>query len=172
MTGARGRVEGGLVVIRENIFLDAEIRILARVGNAYGHACSALRAPIGKRTEYGFLTNRAKWAIGIIAVTVLLSIPFPMTVLSEARIAPAYPVLITAPLNAVIKKIHIEPNTLVKKDTPLFAFDKTELKSSAKGSDKRVRVLLADRARAEQKGFSDAQSRAELSLIAARLAQA
>ena len=100
-----------------------------------------------------------------------MNIPIPITILSDARIAPANPILITAPLNAVIKKIHIEPNTEVQANTPLFSFDKTDLSSAAKISEKRVAVLLADRIRAEQKGFNDQNARAELSLVSARLAQ-
>jgi len=171
LIGVRSQNEGGLIVLRSTKFTQSETRILGRIGNAFGHALSALAAPVKAQDEITVRVQRRKWAMAMVAVLLLLAVPVPMTVLGDARIVPAKPVLITAPLNAVIKTIHVAPNTDVKKGTPLFTFDKTELKSSVRISGKRVTVLKADRARAEQKGFNDPQSRAELSLISARLAQ-
>jgi len=171
MMGVRGKLEGALILLRETSFSDAEMRVLGRIGNAYGHTCSALRAPTGPKTNDTNRSKQMKWFATALTLVAVLSFPVPITVLGDARISPAKPVLITAPLNAVIKKIHIEPNTLVLKDTPLFSFVDTELRSTAKISEKRVSVLLANRARAEQKGFNDAAARAELGLIKARLAQ-
>jgi len=171
LIGVRGHHEGGLIILRSTKFTQSETRILGRIGNAFGHALSALAAPKNAQDKNTVSVRRRKWAMAIVAVLLLLAIPVPMTVLGDARIVPAKPVLITAPLNAVIKTIHVAPNTDVKKGAPLFTFDKTELQSLVRISGKRVTVLKADRARAEQKGFNDPQSRAELSLISARLAQ-
>lgn len=171
MKGARGVREGGLILLRDKSFLEAELNILTRLANSYGHAITALRAPVREMAQNWYRTRGVKFLAAAIALVILLNIPIPLSVLAEARIAPKDPVLITSPLNAVINKIMVRPNTIVARGDTLFDFDKRELKSAATISEKRVSVLRANRLRAEQKGFEDAKARAELGLIEARLAQ-
>ncbi len=171
MKGVRGLREGGLVLLREKPFLEAELNILTRLTNAYGHALTALRAPVRERAQHWYRTRGVKFLAAGVALVILLNIPIPLSVLAEARIAPRDPILVTSPLNAVINRVMVRPNTTVDKGDTLFDFDHRELKSAATISEKRVSVLMANRFRAEQKGFEDAKARAELGLIEARLAQ-
>ena len=72
MIGAHKALEGGLLLFRDQRFSDPEQRILGRIANAYGHTCSALRAPVGQRTGTAHLTGRAKWAIAMAALFAVL----------------------------------------------------------------------------------------------------
>ncbi len=170
LTGPGNRIEGGLVLLRAKPFVEAEMRMLGRLGNAYGSALSALHAPAVKPGKT-VLRKRLLRAGIVIAAIALLAVRLPMSVLAEARVSPSQPMVVTAPIAGVISAIAIKPNQDVMRGDVVLRFDQTELFSNREVAFKRVAVLNAESRRAEAQAFNDPKARAQIALLRARLAE-
>ncbi len=170
LTGPANCIEGGLIVLRSKAFIEAELRMLSRLGNAYGSALTALKAPVAKLHSGGRRKRFIRVGIVICAIA-LLAVRLPMSVLAEARVSPLEPKVVSAPITGVISNIAIKPNQNVKRGDIVLRFDQTELFSSREVAFKRVAVLRADSQRTEAQAFKDPKARAQITLLRAKLAE-
>jgi multidrug efflux pump subunit AcrA (membrane-fusion protein) len=163
------RSEGALLLTRREPFTEAETRILARLGSAFGSAFAARRAPAVHGRS---LLSRRRLAVAASLLAIaLLALPVRLHVLADASVVPIDPIIVAAPLDGVIERLAVEPDRRVSAGDLLFTFDTTDLAAEHDVRDKRVRVLEAEHAAAEQKAFLDERARAELGLTLARLAE-
>jgi len=79
--------------------------------------------------------------------------------------------LVSAPVEGVVKQFHIEPNAQVKAGDLLFSLDDTVLRNRHEIAKKVLDVARADYLRASQKAFSDEQSKANMALLRAEMEQ-
>lgn len=170
LTAPRQRLEGALFVLRAQPFTEGEMRILARLGSAFGSAMLAAEAACAKRTS-GWLRPPRMSLLCAAAATALLCLPIRISVLAEAKIVPREPKIIAAPIDGVIRQVPVRPDQPVARGQLLFMFDDGELAAARVIAEKRVQVLSAEQARAEQSGFRDSKARAEIALLHAKLAE-
>lgn len=168
MTGPRGRLEGGLILLRKTEFNAAECRTLQRLGNAYGSALTALSLRSAPSPR-GLRARHIGAGVALLAALLLMFLRVPITILAEAKIAPVHPTLISAPIDGVIASIDIEPNQRVAEGQSLLQFDTTELYAAKEIAARRLAVLRADSWRAEAQAFTDPKARAEISALRAKL---
>ena len=170
LSGPKSRLEGGLILLRATAFNDSEQRTLARLGNAYGSAMTALSARPGKPAR-----RISKKHIGLalvpLVIALLTFVRLPMTILAEARVSPSEPMMVAAPIDGVISTISIKPNQKVSAGQLLLRFDATELYAAKQVALKRVAVLSADTQRAEAQAFSDTKARAQIAILRAKLTE-
>jgi len=166
-----GKLLGGLWLNRKRKWEAGEISLLEHLCDAYGHAWSALTSHEQSWRQNLFLrvrARKARWGIAALVI-VLMFMPVHQTVLAPAEVLAYRPDIVSAPLDGVIKTFHVEPNTMVTKGDLLFSMDDTTLRNRHDISEKTLAVAEANYMRSAQKAFSDEESKAELSLLNARI---
>lgn len=166
--GPAGWLAGGLFLQRQVPFNDAERRLLLRLAGAYGAAIAA-HAGTRQRAPATAARTRLIAAIAVATVTAALAIPMRAVVLAEAKIVPAEPRIVAAPMDGVVQSVLVKSNETVALGQPLVRYDRTELAAAEQVAARRVGTLGADHARAEAQGFRDPKARAEIGVLVARL---
>ncbi|MCF6322434.1 MAG: restriction endonuclease subunit S, partial [Rhizobiaceae bacterium] len=106
------------VLLSERKFSAGDIAMANRLAETYAHAWDAL---VKSKISLSYLfTKKVTLAIAVFTV-LMMFFPVTMTVLAPVEIIARNPVIVAAPLNGVIEKIEIDPNTRVKKGDLLFA---------------------------------------------------
>ena len=159
-TLADGTVFGGLLLVREQPWLDADTVVAKRLAKTYGHAWAALT---GKRVLRR--TGRAGRMAAIVAIMCLFAggaLPVPITALAPAEIVAVDPFVVAAPIDGVIDEVVIEPNTKVNKGDLLVRFVDTSLRNKLEVAERQVRVARARLKRYSQASFDDPAAKREL----------
>ncbi len=166
-----GALSAGLLFCRETAWEDPEIALVERLADAYGHAFWALGAK--KRPWHqklaSLLPGRGMAWILVLAMVALMFLPVRISALAPAEIVPLDPLIVSAPLEGVIRRFHVEPNQTVKKGRLLFSLDDTALRNEYQVSQKSLAVAVAEHRKAANKAFTDRQSRADVLLLKARI---
>lgn len=156
-----GKVFAGYFMTREQDFHPSEVRATTLATDAYAHAWRALNPEAGKK---GFLrllgTRLTRWAIAALAVAAMFA-PVRQSVLAPSEIVPFDPVVVSAPVDGVVAKFHVDPNTKVEAGTTLLTFDDTETRSKLALAESGLQVAIADYRRATNKSFHDQRSKSE-----------
>lgn len=100
-----------------------------------------------------------RWVLAAI-VTCLL--PVRLTVLAPGELVPAHPVVVRAPVDGVIERIHVAPNQVVQADTVLFEFDRASLASRLAVSEQALATASAEYRQFAQEALSDDKMKAKL----------
>ncbi|SDI18314.1 efflux RND transporter periplasmic adaptor subunit [Pseudomonas panipatensis] len=163
----QGVLFGGLWLAREQPWGAAEQALLGALGDAYGHAWSALQPRLPLRLRW----PRRRIALAIGAAALLLLLPLRQSVLAPAEVVPSGGLVIAAPLDGVIAQVVVRPNQTVKRGDLLVRFDATTLKAQADVAERALAVAEAELKANSQRAFQDAESAARLDLLAARVEQ-
>ncbi|MBF0611306.1 MAG: HlyD family efflux transporter periplasmic adaptor subunit [Magnetococcales bacterium] len=157
----------GLVLIREEAWSEGEQQLLGHMAEVYGHAWRALQP---RRLGVSLLEG-ASWRRWLIpaAVAVAMMIPVRLSELAPAQVVARNPWLVTAPLDGVIQKIHVQPNQLVKEGELLFTLEDTALRNRLEVARKVLAVASAQFQSTRQKAFADERSKGELLMLRAKV---
>jgi hypothetical protein len=104
-----------------------------------------------------------------LAVLLVLLIPVRQTSLAPAEVIALDAETMAAPMDGVVKTIHVRPNATVKKGQVLFSLDDTTLRNRLDVVQKSVAVADAELQSATQKAFDSFQSKGDLSLLNGKL---
>lgn len=116
------------------------------------------------KSRWQRMSRRKKQALALVLVLLVL-FPVRQTALAPAEVIALEAEVVTAPLDGVVKTIHVRPNQAVRQGQPLFSLDDTSLRSRLEVAQKSVQVAEADLMVATQKAFDNAQSKGELALL-------
>ena len=169
MPDRHGEVFGGLLLSRARAWSDREKIVAGRLGEVVAHAFQALEP---RRRLKRWATPRWLVAAIVLAVIAAMFVPVPMTALAPAEIIADDPVLVTAPIDGVIDKIMVDPNTRVRAGDILFAFEQTKLASEAELARRRELVAKARFATSRQAAFSDPKAFRQFAIARAEVALA
>lgn len=167
---ARGELYGGLWLTRSDQWQTGEEALLERLADAYAHAWQAT-----EKQHDSILGSGAKFFHGryrllsLVAILLILMIPVRQSALAPAEVVPIDPVIVTSPLEGVIRDIHIEPNSIVKEGDSLFSLDDTTISNQHTVALKAAEVAQAEYLLAAQKAFNDDESKSELALLRSRI---
>ena len=81
------------------------------------------------------------------------------------------PTVVSAPMDGVVAAIHVEPNQTVKAGTPLLELDDTTLRNRRDVAKRALAVAEAQLQRAAKRAFRDAESKAQVSVLEAKVAE-
>lgn len=123
------------------------------------------RQPITRHWQNLSTTKRRLLALAVVA---LLFIPVRQTALAPAEVIALEAEAMAAPLEGVVKTIHVRPNQSVKAGQPLFSLDDTTLRNRLEVATKSVAVADAELQAATQKAFDSYQSKGDLALLGGR----
>lgn len=165
-----GAVFAGLLITRKSPFTAAETELVEPLIEAYAHASNALQ-PTARNGGAWLRRCLSKWSVRVGALLLaacVLALPVRESALAPAEITPLQPLVVSAPVEGVIKAFHIRPNQPVFAGQLLFSMDDTDIRSQYEIAAKSYDVAKTDYFRAAQKSFSDAESKSELALFKAR----
>ena len=148
---------------------DSVAQMLGAMVPVWAYSWEMLVAP-RQRTLY------ARWrALGPrrrflpLVLLALLLLPVRQSALAPAEVIALDAEVVAAPLDGVLKTVHVRPNQPVRRGDPLFSLDDTTLRNRLEVASKSVRVADAELLAATQKAFDNQQSKAELALLTGRV---
>jgi hypothetical protein len=167
LVSPRGERLGASLLARDEPWREADIALLARLHETYGHAAWALSRRDGLSARLGaWLRRHPRWWMA--AATVALAatlVPVRMSALAPAEVIALDAQAIAAPMDGVISAFHVAPNQPVKRNDLLFTLDDTALAARRDIAAKALEVARADSLLAAQKAFDNDRSRAELAVL-------
>lgn len=161
------QVIGFLWLTRDQPWLEHEVTILERLGEAYAYAWRAVTP--SRVLHWRWHMNRtSSWllAVGILGG---LAIPVPMSTLAPAKIVAKAPVIVSAPIDGVIADILVLPNTMVAKGDVLFHYEDTTFRSEYQVAERNLDVAMAQYRRAAQGAFVEDGQKADVPLLKAEV---
>ncbi|MDE3740003.1 efflux RND transporter periplasmic adaptor subunit [Metapseudomonas resinovorans] len=163
----RGEMFGGLWLAREQPFNEAELALLAQLGETYAHAWLALQP----RKPWRLRWPKKKLLAIAGGLCLLLLVPVRQSVLAPAEVVPLGGRVVAAPLDGVIAEFLVKPNQSVAAGDLLVRFDATSLKAQADVAERTLGVAEAELKANTQRAFADAESSSRIDLLAARVEQ-
>lgn len=169
LRGRGGQVLAWVVFLLETAPKDWQDRALKRLAGGWGYCWDTLagasRHSWRKRWRQWFRPMRLPL---LVAVVLLAFVPVSQTVLAPAEVVSLDARVVAAPLDGVIKAVHVRPNQPVKAGDALFSLDDTTLRNRYEVARESVAVADAELIAATQKAFHDPAHQAELAMLTGR----
>ncbi|MEE9348394.1 MAG: HlyD family efflux transporter periplasmic adaptor subunit, partial [Robiginitomaculum sp.] len=149
---------------RERKWEEKDLHIPTRLAQIYGLQWTAL----GTKKRSRLSGKKKLWLSGAAILGLLtLCIPVPVTSLAPAEIVASAPFIVTAPMDGVIKALHVAPGTFVKSGTPLLSLDDTNYRNELSIAAQEHSVADARLRRASLTAFIDAATKREIAIAKA-----
>ena len=137
----KGKVVGGLIAARERAWPERRKVIASRLSETYSHAWSSLTRD---RAGEGFrLAPRLVGAVVLCALIAAGFIPTPITAIAPVSVVGKDTVLVTSPIDGVMKDILVRPNDPVSAGQVLALVEDTEIRNAAEIAERAVLVAEA-----------------------------
>ncbi len=162
-----GQILGGLWLTRGQPWADHETTVLQRLSEAYAYAWRAVGPSNSRRWRWG-MSRITTWILAV-ATLGALAIPVSMSTLAPAKIVAKDPLIVSAPIDGVIAKILVLPNTVVSEGQVLFKYEDTTFRSEYEISERNLDVAMAQYRRAAQGSFVEAAQKADVPLLKAEV---
>ncbi len=167
------KLSAGLLFFRETPFTNSDVAAVTPLLDAYRYSWYRLDQVRreNKNILGGFTRSRLfKYCLlaGLIAVMFL---PIRESVLAPSSVVPRNPVVVGSPIGGVVDQFHVEPNAAVKKGDLLITLDDRTIKNEVSLAAQELETAKAEYLRSAQNSFSDQDSKSEIELQKARVAQ-
>lgn len=107
-----------------------------------------------------------RWQVAIgVAVILIMLLPVSQTVTAPAEVVAIKPVILSPPVDGVIKEFHVPPNTAVKSGQLIFSLEDSAIRNRFDVGKKELDVALADYRRATAKAFLDEKTREDVDVL-------
>ncbi len=158
---------GWACFLLETPLTPAQDWLLEQLTQTWSYCWEMLVGKPSTRWQPHWLTPN-RWRLLLLALPLALLLPVRQTVLAPAEVVALDAQVVAAPLDGVIKSIHVRPNQSVAKGDLLFSLDDVTLRNRLEVAQKSVAVADAELQSATQKAFDNLQSKAELALLNGR----
>ncbi|MCX7081848.1 MAG: efflux RND transporter periplasmic adaptor subunit [Methylococcales bacterium] len=151
-----------LVLFRETSWHEAELHLLAYLGEAYGYTLALSEA---NQTKVSWQTHVKGHRRGFIVGGLLLAatfFPIHQSVLAEAEVVPHQPNLVRAPLEGVVENFYVLPNESVSAGQKLFSLDKAQLQSRLNVAEETRDIAQTEYLQMTQQALLDPTVKAKL----------
>lgn len=170
LVGAGGESMGGIAYMRAEPFSEAETAVAHWIAQATGFGMWAWRKDrLQLRRWLGSSSVRLAVAGAVTAFVLLGLVPVQINALAPAEITPMNPVLVTSPLDGVVKEVLVKPNQQVKAGAVVALLEDTAIRNRLAVAEKAYDIARADLQRITYKSFTDEASRMELQVLDARV---
>ncbi len=170
----KGEITGGLILTRDTQWNTGEIRLIERIADTYAHAWQALKKENAGVPNFRFSTPKMLFLQFLLMLIIIAAmfLPVRLSVLAPVEIVPLDPMIVSAPIDGVIKQVHVEPNQDVKSGQLLFNFDDTGIRNEYEVSKKAIGVVLTEYDRAKRKALTgDEKSKGDMAVLKAQIEQ-
>ncbi|MFZ9509084.1 MAG: efflux RND transporter periplasmic adaptor subunit [Burkholderiaceae bacterium] len=165
---ARGQQRrGALLLSRETSWTPQELALLTHLATIYGHALD--------RHHRQTLAWRSAWrpallsTLTIAVVAGISIIPIRLSVVAPAEIVARDAFVVAAPIDGVVRQLHVVPNQPVQPDALLAELESGDLKGVQDVAAKALEVSQAELRRSQQASFLDPARKADLALLQAQV---
>ncbi|TNE62713.1 MAG: HlyD family efflux transporter periplasmic adaptor subunit [Alphaproteobacteria bacterium] len=165
-----GPALGGLLLVRAEAWTPTEAALMDEIADAGAHAWQGLLERGQRRIVSKPKLSRRTMLIAGCSLVVLLALPVRLSTIAPAEVVARDPAVVAAPMQGVIREVHVKPNAQVRAGDILYSFEDAELKANDAMARRAVEEAEAELRRASQQAFGDAKGRAEIALRQARLA--
>jgi HlyD family secretion protein len=165
-----GQPSGALLLARDTEWTDSDLALLQEWCQTWLHAWRAKNVPTRTASWRQWLqaSDRAQawyrrkttWAIT--ALLLVLFTPVRMTVLAAGEVVPSQPVVVRAPIEGVIERFDVQPNSTVQKGQALFGFDPILIETRVNVARQSLETALAQYRQTSQMALSDSKFKIEL----------
>ncbi len=152
-----------MLFTRNEEWNENDLRILERLCKLYGCVWNSIGYCV-KQKKLSPLRHRI-WQFGIAGLCILAIWPVSMTTLAPAEIIAANPQIISSPLNGVVEKIHVPPNSFVKKGALIATYIDTQLRNEHALAIEEAAVAKARLDRTRLASFSDGETLREIKIM-------
>ncbi len=101
-------------------------------------------------------------------VFLLIFLPVRLTIIAPGEIVAKQPVVIRAPIDGVLDKFYVEPNSLVKQGQNLFSYDNAALLAKAEGAKQSYMSAEAEYRQTSIASLADSKQKVNLAVIQAK----
>lgn len=166
-----GRRLGVVVYVRDEPWQEDDIELMRLLHGHYAHCLASFQQARPSIAERWRSLRRAPWRLALLGVlaAALAFIPVRLSVLAPAEIIALQSEVVTAPMEGVVRGVHVPPNQPVTQGQLLFSLDDTTLRNRLDITQEALAVARADALAGEQKSFDNPQSKAELSKLRAQV---
>jgi len=154
---------GVLWFARETPWQDNEMALVKRLAETYTHAWFALTGYEKLKTNIYY--EKLVLASVLFIIFSFFVIPVRISTLAPVEVVARDAVIISAPIDGVIREIHPPPNSFVTSGVSLLQYEDTELRNKYDISEKALSVALAEFRQVSQSAFQDARSSSQVSLL-------
>lgn len=169
----------GLWLFRATALSLREKRLLIFWSEQVGFVWQALAQQSRKRAWFEGSSSRSKmmnhkklwWLVAALAVGALF-LPVRQSVLAPAEVVSATPMTVRMPLDGVVKKLWVKPNSAVKKGDLLLELDSQTLDDQLAQAQQQLSIAGAELRVAQQQSFYDASRKASLAILEGKQALA
>ncbi len=98
----------------------------------------------------------------------LVLLPVRLTIISPGEIIASQPMLIRAPIDGVLERFYVEPNSLVKQGQSLFSYDNSALLAKAEGARQAFLSAEAEYRQTSILALSDPKQKVNLAILQAK----
>jgi hypothetical protein len=160
---------GWVVFLLDHPPQSLQAHALQRLLQTWGYCWEMLagRPKLSWQKRWNTLEKNRKRLL-ILGFLSLFLIPVRQTSLAPAEVIALDAEAVAAPIDGVVKTIHVRPNQAVQVGQPLFSLDDTTLRNRLEVAQKSVAVADAELQAATQKAFDSFQSKGDLSLLRGR----
>lgn len=162
----RGKVRGGISFLSARPFGDHDKAMAQRLADTSAHAWAALSP---KDMTWSRLFSKRGLLLALVLLIAIGCIPVRLTVMAPVKVVARDPFVVAAPLDGVVEKVLVEPNTRVRAGDPLFNYELTVLESEHELASGEVAVATAKYQRALQSSFGSGSGKRELALAKSEL---
>lgn len=164
---ADGHVFAGLMLARETPWAETDLLIAQRVAETAAHAWGALAGR--RRLRRSISIPRSLWLLAAAAVVAAGFIPVPLSVLAPFEIVPVSPRIVAAPVDGVVQRIAVPPNSAVTEGQVLFTMNDTAWRNELAIATQEVQVAEARLKQVTQGSIEDPKARRELGVARTEL---
>lgn len=154
---------GVLWLTRETPWQDNEIALVKRLAETYAHAWFAVTG-LDKLTSNIYLERLVLASILFIVFSFLI-IPVRISTLAPVEVTAKDAIIISAPIDGVIKEVVPPPNSIVTPGMSLLKYEDTELRNKYEIAVKALSVAVAEFRQVSQGAFQDIKSSSQVALL-------
>lgn len=160
-----GTILGWAVYLLEQAPTPAHSAVMGRLTQSWAYSWELLARRAGGRRR-----RRKTWLVraGLIVLVALCFLPVRQRALAPGEVTSLDLDMISAPLDGVVKAVHVRPNQEVKPGQLLFSLDDTTLSHRLEVAARAVAVADAEYLAASQTAYRSEDSRARLTLLQSR----
>jgi len=154
---------GVLWLARETPWQENEMALVKRLAETYTHAWFALTGHEKLKTNIYY--EKVVLASVLFIIFSFFIIPVRVSTLAPVEVVARDAVIISAPIDGVIREVIPPPNSFVTAGTSLLKYEDTELRNRYEISEKAMSVALAEFRQVSQSAFQDTRSSSQVALL-------
>ncbi|SDY03850.1 Biotin-lipoyl like [Allochromatium warmingii] len=161
-----GQMLGAVIYVRDAPWTAPERDALTQLHVQYAYCLAHVQRRIGLLARWRAQRWRMLWW-GVLALLLVgvAAIPVRLSALAPGEIIALQSEVVAAPMEGVIRNVHVRPNQPVSAGQRLFSLDDTTLRNRLDIAREALAVAETEALKAEQKAFDHFDSKAELAAL-------